>query len=85
MANNPSTWTQKDAIALRGFLASNPKVKAELESFRPDQNLSPAEYGSQMRGMDRMMEKFKSMLLDPQQGELPAGFIPSEDEHQEEE
>lgn len=79
---DPDEWTQRDAIALRDFIAGNPKFLRVLVKRRPKIEGSTMEAravtGSDVNGFLLAAEAIETLCLDPHQGVEDAGFLPEE-------
>lgn len=76
---DPETWTQADAVALRTFLSDNPKFLIALANRRPkskgDTMEARAVSGSEAEGHLGSIEIIKTMCNDPLPQSDDAGFI----------
>lgn len=80
MDQDPDTWTIADAVALRSFIAGNPKFLRVLSSYRPKIEGTTMEAravtGSDANGFMAAEDAIKLLQRDPSPQSDNAGFTP---------
>jgi hypothetical protein len=78
----PSPWNPNDRVALRQYLANNPKFLAELEAQKPKITGTTLEEravsGSDRNGYDLIRDLILSMSTDEEEQPRPQPFLRNE-------